>query len=71
MEALRDEGIVHTVVPEGPTVAQTSAALADAVATALWNVSSVPLDERLLTCRAAIRSLARQHLTIRENKPTA
>ena len=69
VEALRSEGILDAVVPEGPTVAQTSAALADAVARALRKASSLPPDERLLTRRAAIRSLARQHLTIREAPP--
>lgn len=69
VEALQSEGIVDTIVPEGPTVAQTSAVLADAVARALQEASSVPPDERLLTRRAAIRSLARQHLTIREAPP--
>ena len=69
VEALQDEGIVDTIVPEGPTVAQTSVALADAVATALRKASSMPPEERLLTRRAAIRSLARQHLTIRESAP--
>lgn len=69
VEALRHEGIVDVIVPEGPTVAHTSAALADAVAHALREASSMAPDERLLTRRAAIRSLARQHLTIRNAPP--
>ena len=70
VEALQDEGIVDTIVSEGPTVAQTSAVLADAIATALRKASSMPPEERLLTRRAAIRSLARQHLTIRDSAPS-
>ena len=69
VEALQREGIIDTVVPEAPTVGQTSAALADAVAHALREASSMAPDERLLTRRAAIRSIARQHLTIRQSPP--
>ncbi|MCY4663556.1 MAG: hypothetical protein OXC00_02695 [Acidimicrobiaceae bacterium] len=68
--ALRDEGIVDTIVPEAPTVEQTSAMLADAVADALRRTSARPPDERLLARRAGIRSLARRHLTIRDPAPS-
>lgn len=69
VEALWDEGIVDTIVPEAPTVERTSAMLVDAVAHALRRTSAIPPDERLLARRAGIRSLARRHLTIRESEP--
>ncbi len=64
--ALRDEGLINRVVPEGPTVAYTSRWLTEAIADALRTVGALPAEERLLRRRAAIRSLARQHLTIRD-----
>ena len=68
--ALRDEGLLDSVVPEGPTVAGTSERLVDAVASALRKTAAMPPEERLLARRANVRSLARQHLTIREPAPS-
>lgn len=68
--ALRDEGLLDAVVPEGPTVTETSEMLVHAVATALRKTAAMPPEERLLARRANVRSLARQHLTIREAAPS-
>ncbi|MYB29315.1 MAG: hypothetical protein F4X38_09260, partial [Acidimicrobiaceae bacterium] len=68
--ALRDEGLLDSVVPEGPTVAETSEMLVNAVASALRKTAAMPPEERLLARRANVRSLARQHLTIREAAPS-
>ena len=66
VEALRDEGLIDSVVPEGSTVSETSERLVNAVAAALRKTVAMPPEERLLARRANVRSLARQHLTIRE-----
>ncbi len=63
--SLQREGLVEAVVPEGPTVHHTSHRLIDAAAAALDAMGSLSASERLLRRRAGIRSLARQHLTIR------
>ena len=70
VEALRDEGLIDSIVPEGPTVAETSEMLVNAVAAALRRTAAMPPEERLLARRANVRSLARQHLTIREPAPS-
>lgn len=70
VEALRDEGLIDSIVPEEPTVAETSEMLVNAVARALRKTSGMPPEERLLARRANVRSLARQHLTIREPAPS-
>ncbi len=64
--ALHREGLVDHTVPEGPTVQCSAQRLVDAVARSLQALHSLTASERLLRRRAAIRSLARQHLTIRE-----
>ncbi len=69
VEALRNEGLLDSIVSEGPTVTETSATLVDAVAGALRKTASMPPEERLQARRANVRSLARQHLTIREPAP--
>ena len=70
VDALQDEGLIDAIVPEGPTVAETSEALVNAVAGALRKTAAMPPEERLLARRANVRSLARQHLTIREPAPS-
>ena len=64
--ALQREGLVDLTVPEGPTVQCSSQRLVDAVASSLREARSLTASERLLRRRAGIRSLAREHLTIRE-----
>ena len=66
VEALRDEGLIDSIVSEGPTVTETSEMLVNAVAAALRKTAAMPPEDRLLARRANVRSLARQHLTIRE-----
>lgn len=71
LKTLRDEGLIDLVLPEEPTVQQTCERLVDAVAWTLRRTSSIPPEERLLKRRVNVRSLARQHLIIRDPAPGA
>ena len=66
VESLRAEGLVGMVLPEGATVQQTCEQLVHAVAWTLRRASSIPPEERLMKRRVNTRSLARQHLIIRD-----